>query len=457
MTITPQELVERALRASTADGCVVVVTATDTANVRWANTTVTTSGATTALSWYVVAFVGTATGTVSSTSADPADIAGVVTAAEQAARDAGPAEDAADLLGGGADDVFGHAPERTGFEVFDRLVPSLGAAFDAARGAGRQLYGFARYELATTYLGSSTGLRLRWVQPTGTLEVNAKSADLSRSAWGGISTSDFRDVDVAALASSLDRRLDWAERTVELPPGRYDTVLPPTAVADLMISLAWSAGAKAAHEGRSPFSAPGGGTLVGERLSTLPLSLYADPAQRPVTAPAYLATGWSSDEVSVFDNGAPIGRSTLIDRGTIAGLLHTRASAARYGEPFAPMAENLILAGGNEASSAEQLVGGVSRGLLLTSLWYIRTVDPMTLLLTGLTRDGVYLVEKGEVIGAVNNFRFNMSPLDVLRQVTGASRTERCLPREWSDWFTRTLAPALRVEGFHMSSVSQAQ
>ena len=93
----------------------------------------------------------------------------------------------------------------------------------------------------------------------------------------------------------------------------------------------------------------------------------------------------------------------------------------------------------------------------MTSLWYIREVDPMTLLLTGLTRDGVFLIEHGEVTAAVNNFRFNVSPFDVLRHSVDVGRTERCLSREWSDFFTRSAMPAIRVDGFHMSSVSQAQ
>ncbi|MER7561291.1 metallopeptidase TldD-related protein, partial [Nocardioides sp. NPDC126508] len=100
---------------------------------------------------------------------------------------------------------------------------------------------------------------------------------------------------------------------------------------------------------------------------------------------------------------------------------------------------------------------GTEKGLLLTTLWYIREVDPTTLLLTGLTRDGVYLIEDGKIVGAVNNFRFNESPLDLLRRVTEAGRTEITLPREWKDWFTRTAMPPMRIPDFHMSSVSQAQ
>ena len=101
------------------------------------------------------------------------------------------------------------------------------------------------------------------------------------------------------------------------------------------------------------------------------------------------------------------------------------------------------------------MVARTERGLLLTCLWYIREVDPTTLLLTGLTRDGVYLVERGEVVGEVDhNFRFNYSPLDVLRRATEVGATERTIPREWKDWFTRTAMPPARVPEFNMSSVS---
>ncbi|EUA30773.1 putative Zn-dependent protease, modulator of DNA gyrase, PmbA domain protein [Mycobacterium xenopi 3993] len=109
------------------------------------------------------------------------------------------------------------------------------------------------------------------------------------------------------------------------------------------------------------------------------------------------------------------------------------------------------------SAALDEMVASTERGLLLTTLWYIREVDPTTLLLTGLTRDGVYLVEDGAVTAAVNNFRFNESPLDLLRRATQAGVSEVTLPREWGDWATRAAMPSLRIPDFHMSSVSQAQ
>ena len=463
--LSPQQIIDAALAASTADGCIVVVQSSTEANIRWANNTVTTNGLTSTLSWFVVCVSGGAAGTVaaSAASADSArSVAEVVAAAQAAARaaaQAGRAEDEQPLVepddGQSAD--FDAAPVPTSFGVFTELIDSLAAAFEGARAGDRILYGFARHEMTTIHLGSSTGVRRRWVQPTGLLEVNAKSADLRRSAWAGLSTADFRGVDLGGVANDLAQRLEWARRTVDLPAGRYDTVLPPTAVADFILFLFWSAGARPAHEGRSAFSAPGGGTRLGERLTDRGMTLFSDPTAAGLESTPFVTTSSSSDDVSVFDNGAPIGRCDLLTDGVVSNLLHTRGSAAEFGEPFVPPTDNLVLTGGSPGRTLDDLVAGVRRGLLVTSQWYLREVDPMTMLLTGLTRDGVFLVENGEIAGAVTNFRFNMSPLDVLRQASDIGATVPALSREWSDWFTRAAMPPMVVEGFNMSSVSKAQ
>jgi predicted Zn-dependent protease len=145
-----------------------------------------------------------------------------------------------------------------------------------------------------------------------------------------------------------------------------------------------------------------------------------------------------------------------ITDGTLTNLIRPRAWALRTTAPATAALDNLILEDPTATASLEEMLAATDRGLLLTTLWYIREVDPQTLLLTGLTRDGVFLVEGGEVTGAVNNFRFNESPVDLLGRMVQAGRTERTLPREWNDWFTRCAMPPLRVPDFNMSSVSPA-
>ncbi|GAA3649183.1 metallopeptidase TldD-related protein [Streptomyces sp. S1A] len=458
----PHEVVERALALSRADGCVVIADEESTANLRWAGNTLTTNGVTRGRTLTVVATVdgseGTASGVVSRSAVTDDDIEPLVRAAEEAARTAGPAEDARPLVEDTpASADFTSAPAETSSSVFDSFAPALGESFARARSEGRELYGFAHHQMVSTYLGTSTGLRLRHDQPTGTLEVNAKSPDRTRSAWAGRATRDFADVDPLALDAELARRLEWAGRQVELEAGRYETLLPPSAVADLLIYQMWSSAGRDAAEGRTVFSRPGGGTRVGERLSELPLRLYSDPGAPGLEASPFVIAHSSGDDASVFDNGLPLRATDWMRDGELRHLLTTRHSAELTGLPVAPGIDNLVLDAGGTASLEEMVAGSGHDGpaLLLTCLWYIREVDPATLLLTGLTRDGVYLVENGEVTGAVNNFRFNESPVDLLSRATEAGRTERTLPREWSDWFTRAAMPALRVPDFNMSSVSR--
>ncbi|MFJ8823589.1 metallopeptidase TldD-related protein [Streptomyces sp. NPDC102467] len=458
-TNRPHEIVERALALSRADGCVVIADETSSANLRWAGNALTTNGVTRGRTLTVIATVdgkeGVASGVVSRSAVTAADLEPLVRAAEEAAAQAGAAEDAQPLVDGVPHSPgFTDAPAETSSAVFAEFAPALGEAFARARAGGRELYGFANHELTSSYLGTSTGLRLRHDQPDGTLELNAKSPDRTRSAWAGRSTRDFTDVDPAELDTELAKRLGWAERRVELPAGRYETLLPPTAVADLLIYQLWSAGARDAAEGRTVFSKPGGGTRVGERLSELPLTLRSDPHEPGLESAPFVLAHSSGDDASVFDNGLPLAATEWISRGELKHLSTTRHSAGLTGLPVAPAIDNLVLDGGS-GKSLEEMVAATERGLLLTCLWYIREVDPATLLLTGLTRDGVYLVENGEVVGEVNNFRFNESPVDLLSRATEAGRTEKTLPREWGDWFTRAAMPALRVPDFNMSSVSQ--
>ncbi|WP_329408492.1 metallopeptidase TldD-related protein [Streptomyces sp. NBC_00704] len=455
----PHEVVERALELSRADGCVVIADEQSTANLRWAGNTLTTNGVTRGRTLTVIATVdgkeGTASGVVSRAAVTPDELEPLVRAAEAAARGAGPAEDAQPLVTGVAPSPeFTDPPAETSSAVFADFAPALGEAFARARAGGRELYGFANHELVSTYLGTSTGLRLRHDQPNGTLELNAKSPDRTRSAWAGRSTRDFKDVDPAALDAELAVRLGWARRRIELPAGRYETLLPPTAVADLLIYQLWSASGRDATEGRTVFSKPGGGTRLGERLTELPLTLRSDPHEPGLESAPFVIAHSSGGDQSVFDNGLPLRSTRWVDAGELRHLTTTRHSAALTGLPTAPAGDNLILDGG-EDRSLEEMVASTRRGLLLTCLWYIREVDPATLLLTGLTRDGVYLVEDGEVVGEVNNFRFNESPVGLLGRASEAGRTEKTLPREWSDWFTRAAMPALRVPDFNMSSVSQ--
>ena len=472
--MNPQETVERALAVARCDGCIVIADEMSSANLRWAANSLTTNGVSRSRQLTVIAIshngAGAQAGVVSRAGVRKDEVADVVAAAEQAAAQNSPAEDAQPLLGPTDPDAFGgrqgspaHGPSwddpagDTGIGVFASFSPALGEAFQAASAAGRRLYGFAEHTLTSTFLGTSTGLRLRHDQPTGKVDINAKTAQPGGSAWAGHATRDFTDIDVAAITADLGRRLDWTRRQVDLPAGRYQTLLAPSAMADLFVYLYWSAGAKDALDGRTVFSKPGGGTRVGERLASLPVTMRSDPDASGLRCAPFVIARNSGRDASVFDNGLAIPPATWVHDGVLTALTQTRRTAKESGLPTTPDTDNLILeSAGAAGASLDDLIAGTRRGLLVSCLWYVREVDPQTLLLTGLTRDGVYLVEDGEVTGAVNNFRFNESPVGLLGRLAEVGATVPALPREWGDYFNRAAMPPLRVEAFNMSSVSQA-
>ena len=462
--LTPQDTIERGLAlaaAGGADGCVVIVAETSSANLRWANNTLTTNGAMRGSSVTVIATVGagegTAAGVVGRSSVTDDSLREVVSAAIATARGSSPAEDARPLVDGSVGADWDAEPDETSVSVYSSFAPALGETLQKATKESRWLYGFADHEVITLYVGSSTGLRLRQALPRGHVTATGKSGDLSQSAWVGAATRDFSDIDALALDSELTRRLGWASRTVSVDPGRHATVLPPAAVADVMTYLYWYLDGREAFEGRTVFSKAGGGTRIGDALSSQPVNLRSDPQLPGLETFPFAVARSSGGSSSVFDNGLTLTATDWIRGGKLENLMTSRHTASLIGAPAAtPAVDNYVLSVDGATGSTDDLVAGLEHGLLLTCLWYIRMVDPQTLLLTGLTRDGVYLVENGEVTGAVNNFRFNESPVDLLARFTAAGATVPSFSREGGDDFSRTATPPLLVPDFNMSSVSQA-
>ena len=462
--LTPQDTIERGLAlaaAEGADGCVVLVAETSSTNLRWANNTLTTNGAMRGSSVTVIATVGsgegTAAGVIGRSSVTEDSLHEIVSAAIATARASGPAEDARPLVDGAVGADWDLEPEETTVGVYEKFAPSLGESLKRAELERRRLYGFANHEVVTLYVGSSTGLRLRQALPRGYVSSTGKNADLSHSAWVGTATRDFTDVDALALDAELTRRLGWATRTVSVDAGRQPTILPPAAVADLMTYLYWQLDGRDAFDGQTVFSKSGGGTRIGDTLSQQPVNLHSDPALPGLEAFAFAVARSSGGSSSVFDNGLTLHATDWIRGGKLEHLMTSRHTAELIGVPEAtPDIANYVVSVDGGAGSTDDLVAGLDNGLLVTCLWYIRMVDPQTLLLTGLTRDGVYKVERGEVVGAVTNFRFNESPVDLLGRFTAAGATVPSYSREWGDYFSRTATPPLLVPDFNMSSVSQA-
>ncbi len=459
--ISPQELIEKITAAAEYDDCIVIVESKTQANLRWASSTLTTNGVIAEQTVTVIAFVavdgGLATGSVSRTNIDASEIASIAKEAGEVAKAAGKADDQAPLLRDISVGDWSAAHHATGPEVFTSFAPELGELFKKSKADSIELFGYAEHTHTTTWVGSKGGLRLRHDQPAGRLEMTGKSHNRSRSTWEGRATRDFTDVDLAGVDLGIRTRLEWQSRMNAMPAGRYQTVLPSGSVADLLAYLLWTSPARDAAEGRSVYAKKGepGKTRIGETFSKLPINIFSDPTYKGIeTAPFNAATS-SGPFSSVFDNGLPQERWDFVKEGKLNGLIAPRSISETTGVPYSSGGDNVIMEIPGSTGDLDSQISKVKSGLLLTTLWYIRMVDPVTSLLTGLTRDGVYEIKDGEVVGAVNNFRWNESPVEILGRISSASATAITATREFED-LTRTATPSVVIDDFNMSTVSQA-
>lgn len=419
-------------------------------NLRWANSALTTNGDTQTLGLTAIAIrpdgerarVGVVSGQVASAEDAEALAERAVTTCEAA-----PAGDAAQLLDCGVSPDFDQPPAAV---PADLSGPVFGAVDQVLADHNRQ-FGYAELDTTTTYLASHTGSRYRHVQNSVRFEMSARD-DQGSTWWGTNEPPAQVDLVLAgqtrALALQADRK--------PLAPGRHRVLLSASAVADLLIYLAWSANGRDAVEGHNVFSAPDGGTKIGQRLSDRDITLYADPRFPGLQCAERAVIDVNGSMESVFDNGLELARQDLIREGRLTALRIGRPAARSVGLPPVYLADNLILQDAAGHGSPADLIARTEDAVLITCLWYIREVDPQNLLLTGLTRDGVYRVRNGEIVEALPNFRFNVSVPELLAHIVDSSESGPTLPREWADWFTRTSMPSMVVDGFNLSSPSEA-
>jgi len=446
--MTPDHLVTTALGHLDA-GCVILRSA-HVQNLRWANSALTTNGDTRTTSMTVIALRpadgGTRVAVSSGQVADDEQAADLARACAETASTA-PVTDPADLVKGPSANDFGDAPASISEAGTGAMLAAVGTFLDQPEAQ----FGYAELDMTTTYLATTAGTRVRHAQDAVRIESSARAAH--GSTWWG---TNSLQADFPSAAHATTERLGVQQTREHLDPGRHRVILTPSAVADLLIYLAWSANGRDAVEGHNVFARPGGGTRLGEKLSSRSLDLFADPGQPGLGTCDRVVVDANSSMESVFDNGLPLSRTHLITGGRLTALRASRPTAARFGLEPVYLADNLVLTDAAGHGDPAELVARTDDAVLITCLWYIREVDPQNLLLTGLTRDGVYRIRGGRIVSAVGNFRFNVSVPDVLARIVDASASTRCLPREWADWFTRTQMPALLVDGFNLSSPSEA-
>jgi len=320
-----------------------------------------------------------------------------------------------------------------------RLTPDVRAraafaAITAADAAKVAMAGFVHHGSRSLAMGTSGGL---WAYHTWTscgMSCTARTADGTGSGWAGLGSSRMADLDAAALARVAVDKATSSARPHKLAPGRYTVVLEPAAVASLLGFLIGALDARRADEGRSFFARKRPGT----RLFSDAITLRSDPADGLLGAAPFDAEGF------------PLAATKWIDKGTLTALTYHRFWGGKQGKPPTGQPTGWTLDGGT--ATRDDLIKGVKRGVLITRFWYLRALDPQALLVTGLTRDGVYLIENGSIAHPVNNFRFNESPVQMLAGCDGLGAT--AIPSVGD--FSELRVPLLRTHEFNLASISEA-
>jgi len=439
-------LIDRALSLSKAEETFAVLNGADRGNLRFARNTATTAGTSSRYSLAITASFGKKSGTVTTAEFDDANLRQAIANAEEVARLSPDNPEAMPVLG---PQTYG-----TGKAYFDDVAnvtadwraSAAATAIDLSKQKGVVSAGFVDTSASVQAAGSSKGLFAYDRRTAADYNLTARTPDGSGSGWASKSFNELRLLEPSKLASAAIDKAVLSKDAAAIEPGKYTVVLEPAALGDLLAFLIFGADARQADEGRSFFSKKGGGNRIGEQVLGEKVNIYSDPSH--TLAPTVMFDG----------GGLPITRTSWVEKGIWKDLNYSRFWAQKQNREPTGGPANLIMEGGN--ATLPDLIGGTERGVLVTRFWYIRPLDPQTLLFTGLTRDGLFLIEKGKVTRPVKNMRWNESPIVALNNVDAMTPAERTVTGEGfggSDGFTFGLVcPAARIREFTFSSASDA-
>jgi predicted Zn-dependent protease len=266
-----------------------------------------------------------------------------------------------------------------------------------------------------------------------------RTADGRGSGWVGRNLQDASKFDAASDIRTAMRKASASADARAIEPGKYTVILEPAAAAGLISFMARFFDARQADEGRSFLSKKGGGNKIGEQVYDPRVNLSADPWH-----PDAPVLPWDGD-------GLPREKTPIVTDGKISNLQYSRFWAQKQGKRAVGQPGNLIMAGGTKSTA--DLVRSTAKGILVTRTWYIRMVDPQTVLLTGLTRDGTFYIENGEIKYPLRNFRFNESPIIMLNNIDELGKPVRVAGDESS---LVMMIPPMKLRDFTFTSLSDA-
>ena len=444
MAILTQEqakaLLSKVLKYSKSDECEVNIDSSDGGNIRYARNSVNTSGGVSTTSLVVSSAFGKKSGIATINELDDVSLEKVVRRSEELAQLAPENPEYMSILGPqkyGADSpTFSPVSAKVGpKERADAVEQSL----NVAKAAKLQAAGFLENSTGFSAMMNSKGLFAYNASTDVAFNITMRTPDGKGSGYATRGYNDFSKLNTKADTEVAAQKARASVTARAIEPGKYTVILEPTAVAVMLENIMYSLDDRQADEGRSFLSKPGGKTRLGEQLVDERVNIYSDPWNKEL--PGRTWAGY----------GRPQERVNWIEKGVVKNLSSSRYWASKKGAKAIPSPDGVIMDGGTKTLA--ELIKGSEKGILVTRLWYIRTVDPQTLLLTGLTRDGTFYIENGEIKFPVKNFRFNESPVIMLNNLEEMGIPERTVSAESNQNY---LLPPLKIRDFTFTSLSDA-
>jgi len=433
-----RETIARIIAKSKAETCSVFIGADDTGNVRFARNAVSTSGSTTNRRLFVTSSYGKKSGSASGNAFDDETVERVVRASEELARLAPDDPEAMPPLGAQQLAPGTAWADTTASLNGERRADAARSGIEAAKANDCVAAGFLNHTAAVSATGNSAGLFAYHRETSSDYTVTMRTPDGTGSGFGTTNSFDIARMDVAAASQRAARKALASRGARAIEPGKYTVILEPAASIDLLQYLLFDLDARGADEGRNSMAKPGG-TRLGEKLFDPRVTIISDPAH-----PLAPARTWDGE-------GRPLQRSTWIANGVVERFYYSRYWAEKQKREPTPFPANFIMSGGTK--TLDQMIAETERGVLITRTWYIRGVDPQTLLFTGLTRDGTFFIENGRILHAVKNMRFNESPIVMLNNIDELGLPERVSNAET---YLPSVVPPMRIRDFTFSSLSDA-
>jgi predicted Zn-dependent protease len=435
-----QGLIEKIVKMSKADGITVTVDSGYQADVRFAANQMSTAGGVTRSQIVVDSAFGKRHAAATTNDISDDSLRRTVAQSEALAKLSPEDPEAMPPLGPQTyAPVNGYFDSTADVSPEERARAALTALEPARKSGDLKAAGFIIVTAGADAVGNRNGMFAYNRATTTNYTLTVRTNDGTGSGWAGAEHPDWNQLDFAAISTHAIEKARLSRNPVAIEPGRYTVIFEPQAVGDLVQLMEFYLGARESDEGRSPFSKQGGGNKIGDKIVDSRVTIFSDPQD-----PQLLSQPYDGE-------GLPLRRQVWVENGVLKQLYYTRFWAQKGNKQATGFPSSIKMQGGT--TSTEEMIKSTPRGILVTRLWYLREVDPRTLLYTGLTRDGTFLIENGKITKAIKNFRFNDSPLFLLNNLEAIGPAVRIAGTEAGG---AVVMPTIKARDFNFTSLSDA-